>query len=211
MTVPTEVNVGADEALRADIRRLGAQLGQALTRQHGEVLLDLVEEVRGHTKAVRIEGDTEADDLLAALLEKLDLATTIDLVRAFSAYFYLANVAEQTHRVGDLAGTEGERYLDETIDRIAKAGLDPQIIADVLSPAGSQARVHGSPDRGGPADDPDQAAASGRSSPGAARTDDDVARAGTDRSTDRGAHRPDLADRRTPGRTTRSRSTRPSR
>ena len=79
---------------------------------------NLVEEVRGHTKAVRIEGDTEADDLLAALLEKLDLATTIDLVRAFSAYFYLANVAEQTHRVGDLAGTEGERYLDETIDRI---------------------------------------------------------------------------------------------
>jgi phosphoenolpyruvate carboxylase len=133
VTVPTEVNVGADEALRADIRRLGAQLGQALTRQHGEVLLNLVEEVRGHTKAVRIEGDTEADDLLAALLEKLDLATTIDLVRAFSAYFYLANVAEQTHRVGDLAGTEGERYLDETVDRIAKAGLDPQTIGDVLS------------------------------------------------------------------------------
>ena len=124
---------GADEALRADIRRLGTQLGQALTRQHGAGLLNLVEEVRGHTKAVRVKGDTEADDLLAALLEKLDLATTIDLVRAFSAYFYLANVAEQTHRVGDLAGTEGERYLDETVDRIVEARLEPQIVADVLS------------------------------------------------------------------------------
>ena len=133
VAAPITTDAGSDEALRADIRRLGAQLGQALTRQHGEELLSLVEEVRGHTKAVRIEGDTEADDLLAALLEKLDLATTIDLVRAFSAYFYLANVAEQTHRVGELAGTEGERYLDETIDRIQAARLDPKIVAEVLS------------------------------------------------------------------------------
>jgi phosphoenolpyruvate carboxylase len=133
VAAPIPTDAGSDEALRADIRRLGAQLGQALTRQHGEELLNLVEEVRGHTKAVRIEGDAEADDILAALLEKLDLATTIDLVRAFSAYFYLANVAEQTHRVGELAGTEGERYLDETIDRIQAARLDPGIVAGVLS------------------------------------------------------------------------------
>jgi phosphoenolpyruvate carboxylase len=133
VTAPTGTEAGADEPLRADIRRLGVQLGRALIRQHGQELLDLVEEIRGHTKAVRIEGDTEADDLLAALLEKLDLATTIEIVRAFSAYFYLANVAEQTHRVGELAGTEGERYLQETIDRIEAAHLDPQIIADVLS------------------------------------------------------------------------------
>jgi phosphoenolpyruvate carboxylase len=122
-----------DEALRADIRRLGAQLGQALTRQHGPDLLSLVEEVRAHTKAVRMAGDTEADDRLAELLDRLDLATTIELVRAFSAYFYLANVAEQTHRVGDLAGTEGERYLQETVDRILAANLEPEIVSGVLS------------------------------------------------------------------------------
>ncbi|MEX0946536.1 MAG: phosphoenolpyruvate carboxylase, partial [Acidimicrobiia bacterium] len=70
-----------DEALRADIRRLGAQLGDALTRQHGPDLLDLVERVRAHTKAVRMAGDTEADDRLASMLEQLDLETTIELVR----------------------------------------------------------------------------------------------------------------------------------
>lgn len=122
-----------DEALRADIRRLGAQLGEALARQHGPKLLDLVEEVRAHTKAVRMAGDTEADDRLAALLDGLETSTTIDLVRAFSAYFYLANVAEQTHRVGDLAGTEGERYLQATVDRILAADLEPATVAGVLN------------------------------------------------------------------------------
>jgi phosphoenolpyruvate carboxylase len=122
-----------DEALRADIRRLGAQLGQALTRQHGPELLDLVEEVRAHTKAVRLAGDTEADDRLAMMLDRLDLTTTIDLVRAFSAYFYLANVAEQTHRVEELAGTDGESYLQATVDRVLAADLEPGIVAGVLN------------------------------------------------------------------------------
>ncbi|HKX76390.1 MAG TPA: phosphoenolpyruvate carboxylase [Acidimicrobiia bacterium] len=122
-----------DEALRADIRRLGAQLGQALTRQHGADLLELVEKVRAHTKAVRMEGDTEADDRLAEMLEVLSLETTIELVRAFSAYFYLANVAEQTHRVGELAGIEGELSLEATVDRILAAGIDAETLTEVLS------------------------------------------------------------------------------
>lgn len=133
MEAPIPADLDRDEALRADIRRLGSQLGKALSRQHGDKLLNLVEEVRAHTKAARMAGDTEADDRLAALLERLDLSTTIELVRAFSAYFYLANVAEQTHRVGELAGTEGERYLDDTVDRIIAADLDPQVVANVLS------------------------------------------------------------------------------
>ena len=122
-----------DEALRADIRRLGAQLGDALTRQHGPDLLDLVERVRAHTKAVRMAGDTEADDRLASMLEQLDLETTIELVRAFSAYFYLANVAEQTHRVGELAATDDQLTLNATVDRILAAGVDQETTTRVLS------------------------------------------------------------------------------
>jgi phosphoenolpyruvate carboxylase len=122
-----------DEALRADIRRLGTQLGQALTRQHGADLLELVEDVRSLTKAVRIAAEPAADDRLAALLDRLDLNTTIELVRAFSAYFHLANVAEQTHRVGELVGTEGDRYLAETVDRVEAARLEAQLVHEVLS------------------------------------------------------------------------------
>jgi phosphoenolpyruvate carboxylase len=78
-------------------------------------------------------GDTEADDRLASMLEQLDLETTIELVRAFSAYFYLANVAEQTHRVGELAATDDQLTLNATVDRILAAGVDQETITRVLS------------------------------------------------------------------------------
>ncbi|MGI8516523.1 MAG: phosphoenolpyruvate carboxylase [Acidimicrobiia bacterium] len=119
-----------DDALRADIRRLGNELGKALTRQHGSNLLSLIEQIRALTKANRLAGDDTADDRLTELLDGLDLETTIEAVRAFSAYFYLANVAEQTHRVEELAGNE--RILGSTVDRIIEAKVPPNEIAPVI-------------------------------------------------------------------------------
>lgn len=121
-----------DEALRADIRRLGGQLGDALTRQHGPDLLDRVERVRALTKRIRHQDDAAAGGELDQILNDLDIADTIQLMRAFTAYFYLANVAEQTHRVGDLVGTDVEEPLAGTVDRILAAGLDQDLIADVV-------------------------------------------------------------------------------
>jgi phosphoenolpyruvate carboxylase len=121
-----------DEELRADIRRLGAELGNALTRQHGAQLLDLVERVRALTKSVRLTGNEEAGAELEQVLGSLSIPDAINLVRAFSAYFYLANVAEQSHRVGDLAMTDENRTIAATVDRILEANLDPELIAAVL-------------------------------------------------------------------------------
>ena len=79
-----------DAALRSDVRKLGDLLGQTLVRQEGPELLALVEKVR---KAVR-EG--EGVDLLASL----SVEESVQLVRAFSTYFNLANIAEhQRQRV----------------------------------------------------------------------------------------------------------------
>ena len=121
-----------DDRLRADIRRLGNQLGDALTRQEGNELLDLVEEVRALTKAIRTDGDTAAGPELDALLGDLGLEQAINLVRAFSAYFHLANVAEQTHRIGDLAMADEGRTFAATADRVAGAGLSPDLVVSVL-------------------------------------------------------------------------------
>ena len=65
---PVPMPPSSDEQLRADIRRLGNQLGDALVRQHGPDLLELVEQVRALGKSVRRGGSAESADELYRLL-----------------------------------------------------------------------------------------------------------------------------------------------
>jgi phosphoenolpyruvate carboxylase len=99
-----------DAALRSDVRRLGDLLGQTLVRQEGPELLALVEKVR---KAVR-EGDG------VELLASLSVEESVQLVRAFSTYFNLANIAEQVHRARVLAEAraEGGSWLARAVVKI---------------------------------------------------------------------------------------------
>ncbi len=120
-----------DDALRADIRRLGNQLGDALIRQHGPRLLQLVEEVRALGKSSRRGGSSRAAVQLDTLLAGLPIGDVIPLVRAFTSYFYLANVAEQVHRVDQLGVVD--LGLGATVDRILEAGVEPEILAEVLN------------------------------------------------------------------------------
>jgi phosphoenolpyruvate carboxylase len=113
-----------DAALRGDIKALGELLGQTLVRQEGAHLLDLVEQIRALTRLT----DPEAADQAQATLAELDLATAIRLVRAFSSYFYLANVTEQVHRARGLhaeRATSGS-WLSRAVDRIGAAIEDPE-------------------------------------------------------------------------------------
>ena len=106
-----------DATLRSDVRTLGDLLGQSLVRQEGPELLALVESVR---KKVREGGGIE-------ILEKLSVEESIQLVRAFSTYFNLANVAEQVHRSRVLADVriEGGSWLTRAIDKIEDAVKNP--------------------------------------------------------------------------------------
>ena len=106
--------IGNDGAgLRADVRKLGDLLGESLVRQEGQELLELVEAVR---KAVKDGGGDE-------LLSTLSIEQSVQLVRAFSTYFNLANVAEQVHRARVLsdARAQGGSWMAKAVDKIAAA------------------------------------------------------------------------------------------
>jgi phosphoenolpyruvate carboxylase len=111
--VDSGVNPQDNVSLRADVRKLGDLLGESLVRQEGPELLALVEQVRS---AVR---DGKADQLL----ENLSVHQSVELVRAFSTYFNLANVAEQVHRARVLAEerSSGGSWLARAVDRIIDA------------------------------------------------------------------------------------------
>jgi phosphoenolpyruvate carboxylase len=114
--------VDTQAELRRDIRELGALLGGTLVRQEGRQLLDLVERVR-HL----IRTDREA---AVAQLGEVEPATARRLVRAFSTYFHLANVAEQVHRGRELAAqrVSDGTWLSQAVERIAAAEVpDPEL------------------------------------------------------------------------------------
>jgi phosphoenolpyruvate carboxylase len=116
----------AQAGLRRDIRDLGTLLGNTLVRQEGREVLDLVERVR---RLVRTDRPAAA-----AVLSEVDAATATRLVRAFTAYFHLANIAEQVHRARELQAVRDERgsWLSQAVDRIAAAGVrHGELTADI--------------------------------------------------------------------------------
>ena len=127
-----------DAALRADIRRLGHQLGNTLVRQHGEELLEAVERTRTLTRHLREPGsnrDVTAE--LHDLFDDTDVSHAILLVRAFTVYFHLANVAEQVHRIEDLnsGSSNSANQFGETVQSLVDSGISPTDIAELVGRA----------------------------------------------------------------------------
>jgi phosphoenolpyruvate carboxylase len=116
-----------DESLRRDIRRVTSILGETLARTEGSDLLDLVEQVRKHAKDGRLDQ-----------LPDFDLATITTLVRAFTAYFHLANITEQVHRGRALTrNREADGgWIEQALGRIREAGVPPEELADLLRTVG---------------------------------------------------------------------------
>ncbi|WP_111642570.1 phosphoenolpyruvate carboxylase [Marinimicrobium alkaliphilum] len=84
------------ETLRDNVRRLGELLGAVIQDHEGEERFDRIEQIRQLGKAV-IEGEDDDASALVALLEGLNDDEILPIVRAFSQFLNLANIAEQEY------------------------------------------------------------------------------------------------------------------
>ena len=121
-----------DAQLRANVRLLGDVLGNVLVEQEGEELLALEEQVRGLAREARETGDRTE---LTEAIGKLDLEQQSAVLRAFSLFFQLANIAEQHHRLRRRRQYEHEgrvprESLADAVARLREAGVgDDELLA----------------------------------------------------------------------------------
>ena len=87
-----------DKPLRDDVRVLGTLVGKMLAEQENQAFLEQVEAVR-QTAIKRREGETGAEEHLDQLLTGMDVTEAGRLVRAFTTYFQVVNLAEKVHRI----------------------------------------------------------------------------------------------------------------
>lgn len=139
----TSVGREATEPMREDIRLLGAILGDTVREQNGDEVFDLVERARVESFRVRRSEIDRAE--LAELFSGIDARRAIPVIRAFTHFALLANVAEDIHRERRRAVHEaaGEPPQDSSLaatyrklDQATSAGeLPAAAVADVLSGA----------------------------------------------------------------------------
>ncbi|MBW4030377.1 MAG: phosphoenolpyruvate carboxylase [Acidobacteria bacterium] len=123
------------DALYGDLDALSAMLDDTLRRQTSEEFLAVVE-------SVRTSADRDMDNSFQEL-ENLDLATASQLVRAFSMYFHLANVTEQTHRarLGRRRRNDDDGPLARVADGILTSLASGAVTAEQVATAISQLAV----------------------------------------------------------------------
>jgi phosphoenolpyruvate carboxylase len=143
--------VDKDLPLKEDTRLLGRMLGDVLRAQLGEAGFDRIEAIRQTAIRFRRSTGHDAERLrseLAALLNPLPIAATLEVVRAFSYFSHLANIAEDVHqnrrrrahalagsppRPGDI-GDALQQLVDAGVDRATvQRWLDEALLSPVLT------------------------------------------------------------------------------
>jgi phosphoenolpyruvate carboxylase len=126
-----------DQALRNDVRMLGALVGDLIKEQGGDELFEFVETARLRSIRRR-EGNELPGEKLADHVKDVDRTLAIEVIRAFSTYFQMVNTAEKVHRIRrrreylQEVGDYQPGGLEETLVRLKAAGLDLQALQGLL-------------------------------------------------------------------------------
>ncbi|MEO5687067.1 MAG: phosphoenolpyruvate carboxylase [Burkholderiaceae bacterium] len=110
---PAASTVDKERPLVEDIRLLGRLLGEVIREQEGLAAFELIERVRQLSVAYRIHKDASAGRVLDRLLKNLSADQTVSVIRAFSYFSHLANIAEDRQHVRRRAHHEREGNLQD--------------------------------------------------------------------------------------------------
>ncbi|PIT83792.1 phosphoenolpyruvate carboxylase [Limnohabitans sp. 15K] len=128
----------SERPLVEDIRLLGRILGDVIRVQEGPEAYELVEQIRKLSVAFRRDADHEADKALKKLLKSLPGDRAVSVIRAFTYFSHLANLAEDRHHIRrrtihERAGHTQEGSIDVALQRLRWAGITPKSISDMLA------------------------------------------------------------------------------
>ena len=123
-----------------DIRWLGRLLGDVIREQEGEEAFALVEQIRRLSVAFRRDADTQADTALKKRLASLSSEQAVSVIRAFTYFSHLANLAEDQHHIRrqqahDRAGDVHTGSLASSLGKLKAAGVSPKAIRQALTQA----------------------------------------------------------------------------
>lgn len=138
LAAPKRRHRDEDLPLINDIRLLGRILGDVIHEQEGAESYALVEKIRTLSVAFRRDADHAADRALKNLLKGLSGAETVRVIRAFTYFSHLANLAEDRHQIrrrteAERAGESAEGSLEIALARIRKAGIKPEAVVESLA------------------------------------------------------------------------------
>jgi phosphoenolpyruvate carboxylase len=116
-----------DAELREDVHMLGALVGEVIREQGGDALFEAVEQDR-QAAIARRDGSAEGARELSTRTCDIPAAQARDLVRAFSLWFEMVNMAEKVHRIRRRRqylneGTTQPGGIVEAVTRLKAQGL----------------------------------------------------------------------------------------
>ena len=135
---PAKRAANTERPLVEDIRLLGRILGDVIREQEGVTAFELIEQIRMLSVAFRRDADTAADKTLKKLLKTLSSDQTVSVIRAFTYFSHLANLAEDRHHIRrrafhERAGKSQEGSIEMALERLRHAGISAKTIADTLA------------------------------------------------------------------------------
>ena len=127
-----------DSALVDDIRLLGRILGDVIREQEGVAIFNLIEQIRVLSVRFHRHGDENANKELKKLLKGLSADDAVKVIRAFTYFSHLANLAEDRHQLRRQAAQEriaGQQpgSIDLALERIHAAGISKATIVKTLA------------------------------------------------------------------------------